>query len=79
VEEVIRNKLPQIIIIAVNVVSIASYEYCAIVSYIAIVITVIAELIGSEHVRLKLGLELISKLLLITLYVNVFTVAKPSP
>ncbi len=75
----IRNKLPQIIIIGVNVVSIASYEYCAIVSYIAIVIIVIAELIGSEHVRLKLGLELISKLLLITLYVNVFTVAKPSP
>lgn len=62
-----------------NVVCIASYEYCAIVSYIAIVITVIAELIGSEHVRLKLGLELISKLLLISLYLNVFTVPKPAP
>jgi hypothetical protein len=57
---------------------IASYEYCAIVTYISIVIIVISELINSEHVKLKLGLEAISKILLITLYINIFTVAKPS-
>jgi hypothetical protein len=76
---VIKNKLPQIAIIAINVVTIASYEFCAIVSYIAIVIIVIAELIASEHVKLKLGLEIISKVLLISLYINAFTVARPSP
>jgi hypothetical protein len=75
---VIKNKLPQIAIIAVNVAMIASYEYCAIVSYISVVIIVIAELISSEHVKLKLGLDFISKFLLISLYVNVLTVAKPS-
>lgn len=42
IEEVIKNKLPQIAIIAINVVTLASYEYCAIVSYISIVIIVIA-------------------------------------
>ena len=78
IEEVIKNKLPQIAIMAINVVTIASYEYCAIVSYIAIVIIVISELIGNEHVKLKLGLDSISKVLLLTLYVNAFTVAKPS-
>jgi hypothetical protein len=78
VEEVIKSKLPQIAIIAINVVTLASYEYCAIVSYISIVIIVIAELIGSEHVKLKFGLDAISKVLLLSLYVNAFTVAKPT-
>lgn len=55
VEEIIKNKVPQIAIIAINVAMIASYEYCAIVSYISVVIIVISE-IGSEHVKLKLGL-----------------------
>lgn len=55
VEEIIKNKIPQIAIIAINVTMLASYEYCAIVSYISVVIIVISE-IASEHVKLKLGL-----------------------
>lgn len=46
IEEIIKNKIPQIAIIAINVAMLASYEYCAIVSYISVVIIVISE-IGS--------------------------------
>lgn len=38
----------------------------------------VGEVVGSEHVKLKLGLEVVSKLLLISLYINAFTVAKPA-
>lgn len=40
-ENVIKNKVPQLAIIAVNVVMIASYEFCVIIAYIAIVLIVI--------------------------------------
>ena len=81
VEEILKNKLPQLAILAINVVMLASYEFVTISAYIVLVLVVIGEVLGlkdSEHINLRFILDLIAKLLIIAWYVNIFTVAKPS-
>lgn len=82
VEEIVKGKMPQLAVIAINVVMIASYEFVTISAYIAVVLIVIGEILGlkqTEHLNLRFILEILSKLLMIAWYVNLFTVPKPTP
>jgi len=82
VEEIIKNKLPQLAIIAVNIVMMSSYEFMSISAYIAVVLVVISEILGmkqAEHINLKLALDILSTMLMVGWYINLLTVPKPTP
>lgn len=56
VEEILKNKLPQLAIIAVNIVMLSSYEFLSISAYITIVLIIISEILGlkeAEHLNLR--------------------------
>jgi hypothetical protein len=56
VDEIIKTKMPQLAIIAVNVAMMASYEFVSITAYIALVLIVIGEILGikqTEHLNLR--------------------------
>lgn len=81
VEEIIKNRLPQLAIIAVNIVMMSSYEFMSISAYITVVLIVISEILGlkqAEHINLKLTLDILSKLLMVGWYINLLTVSKPT-
>lgn len=74
--------IPQLAIIAINIVMLSAYEFVTISAYIVIVLVAISEILGlkeTEHLNLKFILEIITKLLMIGWYINVLAVAKPSP
>jgi hypothetical protein len=74
--------MPQLAILAINIVMMSSYEFVSISAYVAIVLIVISEILGlkdAEHINLKFGLEIIYKLLMVGWYINVLAVSKPSP
>lgn len=80
-EEIIKNKIPQLAIIAVNIAMISSYEFMSISAYITVVLIVISEILGlkqAEHINLKFALDLVSKMLMVGWYINLLTVSKPS-
>lgn len=81
VEEIIKNKAPQLAIIAVNIAMLSTFEYITISAYITIVLITISEILGlrqAEHINLKFILDIISKLLMLSWYINQLTVSKPS-
>ena len=49
VEEIIKNRLPQLAIIAVNIVMMSSYEFMSISAYISVVLIVISEILGLKQ------------------------------
>ena len=74
--------MPQLAILAINLVMLSSYEFTTISGYIVIVLIIISEILGMkepEHMNLKFVLDIITKLLLIGWYINVFAVSKPGP
>lgn len=74
--------MPQLAILAINLVMLSSYEFTTISAYIVIVLIIISEILGlkePEHMNLKFALDIITKLLLIGWYINVFAVGKPGP
>lgn len=82
IEEIIKNKMPQLAILVVNIAMLSSYEFLNISGYITIVLIIITEILGlkeTEHLNLRFVLEILIKLLMIAWYINIFTVPKPSP
>lgn len=49
IEEIIKNKLPQLAIIIINVVMLSSFEFLSISAYITIVLITITEVLGLKE------------------------------
>lgn len=49
VEEILKNKIPQLAIIAINIVMISSFEFLSISAYITIVLITISEILGLKE------------------------------
>ena len=74
--------MPQLAVVAINIVMLSAYEFVTISAYVVIALIVISEVLGmkeTEHINLKFILEVITKLLMIGWYINVLAVAKPTP
>lgn len=81
IEVTLRNKLPHLSILAINVVLISTYEFVTITAYIALVLITIEQVLrhrSGNNNNLCFVLNLIAKVLIVAWHINLFTIGMPT-